>query len=627
VVTVVRRGIVQLPAVLVTALVLSGGYVALSGYVWQHRVIRGARELTALGLAVATWALFYALELGTQDVGWSRLWNSLEYLGVVSLPPCLWAFVASYLGWEAQRPRAWLLFMVEPGVLLTLLAVPATHDLIMVYGPAPRRIDGVPVPDPGPLFWPHAIYSYGLLIAALVVLVARLLQVASPYRRQAYALIVAAVLPLVGNLLYTFRLFGLLIDPTPFLFLVTAVVFVWGLLRQRLLDVPAVTRNVVVEQLADGVLLLDLWSRIVDANPASAALVGTRRAALIGCQLDDVLPTLANAVRTCADGAVTDLASPVRIMARPGLSSSASELDLSVSVTGLVDHAGRPTARIVVMRDVTERIRNLHRMRELLEERTAVVETIEQSLRPSTLPTVPGLTITARWIPAGGGAAVSGDFYDVHPTGDGGWAFVLGDVSGKGVRAAVLTSLVRHTVRTLSAQCHPPHTVLERLNDALLTGNDPEQFCTVAYGSIHRASSAQAGGLGVRITLALGGHPMPLRRRCCGEVTAVGAPGTALGLLEDVEVTDTEVDLAPGEVLLLYTDGVTEARRGSEWFGEERLARTLDEAVRAVEGSPRPGAASCPAARVDEIADLVVQRVREFTKAADDVAVLVLTAT
>jgi PAS domain S-box-containing protein len=614
------------PAWLVAAVAMTVGYLALAGYVWRHRDIRGAREMTAFILAVATRAVFFVLLLGSRDVAAARIWLFLGVVGGVSLPPLLWAFVTRYVGRGSLRSRTWMAFWIEPTVVLVLLALPATRDHVLFFGSPPRRLLDSVIPQPGPLFWPHAAYSYALQLGAVVVLSNRLLRVPAPYRRQAYALAASTVVPLASYPLYLLTRGRVPVDPTPLLVTLTAVLFVWGLLRPRLLDVPAVSRSVVMQQLTDGVFVLDVWGRIVDANPASVTMLAAARPGLVGRSLDDVLPPLANAIRACPDRGVSHrtVTTPIGDQDRRG-----GPRDLVVSVTGLTDPADRPTAKIVVVRDVTERSRDVRRLRELLTERTAVVETLEQILRPDVLPDVDGVAIAARWLPADGGAAVSGDFYDVHPvgptnrTGVGRWGFVLGDVSGRGVRAAVLTSMARQILRTLSAQGGPPHAVLEQLNEALIQGNDPEQFCTVAYGQI--TGCGGGSGPGRRITLALGGHPLPLLRERSGKVQPVGVPGTALGLLDQVDVTDVEVVLSPGDVLLMFTDGVPEARRDGEQFGERRLAQALDDAVRAVERNRTPGG-RCPGVPVEAIADLITERVREFADQPDDVAVLVLGA-
>ena len=186
---------------------------------------------------------------------------------------------------------------------------------------------------------------------------------------------------------------------------------------------------------------------------------------------------------------------------------------------------------------------------------------------------------------------VSGDFYDVHQALGGDHVFVvLGDVAGKGVHAAVVTSMARYTVRTLSAQGWSPGRALEQLNQALLADIEEERFCTVLYGRVGQdeADVTLDWTPGVTVTLALGGHPQPLVRWLDGSVTAVGQPGTALGLLNRVEIKEETVHLQPGEVLLAFMDGVTEARTGAEQFGEHRLADVLAAAAVGLRGSSWP---------------------------------------
>jgi sigma-B regulation protein RsbU (phosphoserine phosphatase) len=260
------------------------------------------------------------------------------------------------------------------------------------------------------------------------------------------------------------------------------------------------------------------------------------------------------------------------------------------------------------------------RLTELLAEQTRLAEILRTSLRPATLPEVPGLRLAARSVPSEDGDRVGGDFYDVHLTTQGDWAFVIGDVSGKGVRAAVVTSMARYTARTLSAQGWTPEEVLQQLNEALLDPGDPERFCTVLYG---RISPPPAGSPQVRVELASGGHPAPLLRRRDGSVSSVRCRGTALGLLEVIRVGQVTIDLEPGDLLLAFTDGVTEARLGREQFGEERLATVFEQAAADWTGEGGPGAA-------DKIAQLVADRVVEtvvtMADHRDDIAVLVVAA-
>lgn len=610
-------------AVIVTALLLgAAGYLALAWYVWRRRSARAAGALLIMLLAVGFWTLSYAIELSSRQVSTARVWSGLKFVGIVALPPALWSFVMEYTGRGRLSRRTMALLAIEPVLVLGLLAVPATEDLIHVYPADPAQVAHVgsaPVPDTGPLFWPHAIYTYVLMLGATGALAVRLVRVARPYRRPAYAMIVASVLPFLANFAYNLPLFGTIPDPTPFAFTLTAAVLVWGLFRLHLLDVMPVARGVVLEQMTEGVLVLDVYGRIVDANPAGARLLSRPRSELVGRQLGDLVPALNPLLSTPARGT---LRSESEIRLDPGSGGPAEAVDLTVSITELTDPDGRQTASLLVLRDVTDQKHTERRMRELLVAQTEVSQTLQASLRPAPLPDVFRLRVTGRSIPArlsGPLVQVGGDFYDVHPVGEYRWAFVVGDVSGKGVNAAVVTSLARHTVRTLSAQPWLPYEVLTQLNKALQLTQDAERFCTAAYGQITYPPGQ------VQITLALGGHPQPLLRLRDGTVRAVGIPGTALGLLPEVDVRDDTVNLSPGDALLVYTDGVTEARRGPDQFGEERLAAVVAEAGSGLGLADGEVDARRASLLADAVADRVIAAVEEFA-VHDDVALLVLAA-
>jgi PAS domain S-box-containing protein len=221
----------------------------------------------------------------------------------------------------------------------------------------------------------------------------------------------------------------------------------------------------------------------------------------------------------------------------------------------------------------------------LYDEQYAIADTLQRSLLPPALPDIPGLDAAARYSPMGDGVEVGGDFYDLFATGDSSVA-VIGDVCGKGVEAAALTALARHSIRALARDDPAPSAALERLNRAIVSerGIEP-RFSTVAYARL-----APAGG-GVAATVSSAGHPPPLVVRAGGRVEPVGRPGTLLGPFPEVRVHDDVADLGPGDALVLYTDGVTEARRGGVMFGEDRLRRLLsglagrgaDEIARALE--------------------------------------------
>ena len=194
--------------------------------------------------------------------------------------------------------------------------------------------------------------------------------------------------------------------------------------------------------------------------------------------------------------------------------------------------------------------------------------TLQRTLLPPSLPDIPGMDVAAYYHPASADE-VGGDFYDLFPLADGTWAFFLGDVSGKGAEAAVITSLVRYTLRAAAVYDPRPVAVLEHLNTVLLQEqiSTTPRFCTAVHGLLEATDG------GATITLAGGGHPPALliRRHGPAELLTIRG-GQLIGALPDARFTELQVHLRPGDTLLLYSDGLTEARtHGRVRYDEEYL--------------------------------------------------------
>jgi PAS domain S-box-containing protein len=243
----------------------------------------------------------------------------------------------------------------------------------------------------------------------------------------------------------------------------------------------------------------------------------------------------------------------------------------------------------------------------LFEERTRIARSLQKSLLPPELPPVPGIETAARYRPAGIGNEVGGDFYDLFDMGGGRWGVVVGDVCGKGAEAAALTGLARYTIREAATHDERPSAVLTSLNNALMRQAEL-QLCTVAFGSL------EPGPDRARFTVSCGGHPLPILLRADGRLETAGRAGTILGVFEDPDVPEAEVELGPGDSVLLYTDGVTDERSATEGFGEQRLKSLLR---------------SCRGMGAEGIADVIDRAVMEFRPEdpRDDVALLVVRVT
>lgn len=209
-------------------------------------------------------------------------------------------------------------------------------------------------------------------------------------------------------------------------------------------------------------------------------------------------------------------------------------------------------------------------------EHVRVSQALQGALLPRALPAVPGIEFAAEYLPSNSGSDVGGDFYDVFPVGSDRWLLTIGDVCGTGARAAARTGLVRDVLRVLVREGRSLVRTIEMLNDVMGEAADPQQFCTLAAAMLGRATLG--GRSAVTVDLVLAGHVKPVVVHGDGTAEQIGRFGTAVGLVESVDLHCTRHVLTAGEALLFYTDGVTECRRGPEQFGDDRL---LDAAAAA----------------------------------------------
>lgn len=193
----------------------------------------------------------------------------------------------------------------------------------------------------------------------------------------------------------------------------------------------------------------------------------------------------------------------------------------------------------------------------LYEERARVARTLQRSLLPAELPQAAGIELRAHYEAAGTAVEVGGDFYDAFEVLGGRWGVVIGDVSGKGVEAAAITGLARHSIRAIASRSADPAAVIRGLNEVLLRA-ETDRSCTVAYGLIEPRDG------GARLRIASAGHPSPRIVRVDARVERAEASGPLLGVMDEIEVPVMEVELAAGELLVLFTDGVTDPRRDPE---------------------------------------------------------------
>lgn len=278
---------------------------------------------------------------------------------------------------------------------------------------------------------------------------------------------------------------------------------------------------------------------------------------------------------------------------------------------------GRPDGRphnpedVVLVGDIARRAALAIHNAQSTAAHVAVSQALQHALLPRALPIAPGLDFAAEYLPASTGSDVGGDFYDVLTVDPSHWLVSIGDVCGKGARAAARTGLVRDVLRVLVRGGRSPVAAVEMLNEVMMEAGDPLQYCTLATAMVSRPRPGRPPGLEVELVLA--GHLQPVLVRSDGTAELVGRFGTAVGLIPTVTLVTTHHHLAPGDTLLTYTDGVTERRRRTEQFGAERL-------LAAAAGAAGAGAAQVVAA--------VREEVERFSRdrRGDDIALLAVRA-
>ncbi|MFI9613624.1 PP2C family protein-serine/threonine phosphatase [Streptomyces sp. NPDC052023] len=236
------------------------------------------------------------------------------------------------------------------------------------------------------------------------------------------------------------------------------------------------------------------------------------------------------------------------------------------------------------------------------EQRRRHVELLQYQLLPSALPQWPAAALHAAYEVADASLDVGGDFYDAVVDRDGRLALVIGDVCGRGAEAAAMTGLARHTLRTLLEDSTPPARALDRLN-AALRGQSASRFVTALVALLTPTGQGECAA-----EIVTAGHPRPMVRRADGRVEEIEGAGVFLGVLPDIGTEPTRVQLRPGDTLVMFTDGLTEARSAEGVMFED----LLPQAVRECAEGPDPAA------------ELIARAAKFRATGNDDTAVLVV---
>lgn len=230
---------------------------------------------------------------------------------------------------------------------------------------------------------------------------------------------------------------------------------------------------------------------------------------------------------------------------------------------------------LALVEALAARVANVVDNARLYSEQARVARSLQAALLPRALPAIPGLQLAAAYQAAGEGNEVGGDFYDVFEVGRGIWAVVIGDVCGRGPDAAAVTGLVRHALHASGRHNRNPKAMLQFANSMLCDeeGRSIERFCTAAVAVLRPGSPT-------RVSFSSAGHPPALVRRASGTVEELPSTGITLGVVDDLGGRAQRLTLEEGDLMVMYTDGLTEARDPDrKFYGENRLAAVIRDSA------------------------------------------------
>ena len=340
---------------------------ALAIYFWRHRHLTGATPAAWMMLAAGIFAFGYLLQLISTELSGQIFATNIQYVGIVALPVAWFAFSLRYTGHDKWlTSRALLLLAIIPSVTAILAWTNSFHGL-MWHG---RHLESsgpfvVIAKTYGLWFWVHTSYSYVLIILGMVALVQRLFRTPRLYREQSIALMISVVVPLGWNVVYVFNLAPLYrIDLTPSAFTVSGLALAWGLFRLRLFDIIPIAREMVIEGMSDGIIVLDTQSRLVDMNLNAERIIGYPMSKAIGQSIEHVLSAQPKLVELLHDF----MDEPSEVVIETG----GMQHYYQVNISTLYDRHGRLRGRLIILHDVTE-YKLIEARRKELEDRAHLV--------------------------------------------------------------------------------------------------------------------------------------------------------------------------------------------------------------------------------------------------------------
>ncbi len=321
--------------------------VWLAIVVWQRRSVPGVRVFAIMLIASGFWSLTRLLEAGVVEV-WAKIfWGKIEYIGIVVVSPAWFVFTCFYrLRLKHFPVRYTILLAIVPVIVLALTWTNESHHLIWTTITPSITNPEVLNYGHGTAFWLSVVYNYSLLMVGIGNLILALRSLPEQYRSQAKFLLIGSFAPIAGNVLYLAGLSPVQgLDLTPFGLTVTAVIYFLSVFRFRLFDIRRIARTAIIENMTDGMLVLDENYHVVDVNPSASRLLGESRVVID----QDIRFTL-----TKYPAILAMIISPHPQHVTLAIGENLS-LYLDIQVSELTDTDGKSAGKLVMLRDVTER--------------------------------------------------------------------------------------------------------------------------------------------------------------------------------------------------------------------------------------------------------------------------------
>lgn len=343
-----------------TVLLASAVFTGLMAvFCYRRRQVIGASALMWIMIALTWWSLAYAIQTMRPDLGWHKFWASAQYLSITTLPVLWLVFAIQYSRQEAApsaRSLVWL--WIFPVITILMAWTNDWHGLVWSKLEVALWNDvSLLKMEYGLYFWIHAVYSYGGFFAGIIFFIHQATREDQAYRAQVSLTLLAAAILMTGNILYVFNLLPLQgLDITPLSFSISSGLLALALFRHQMLDLMPIANEIILNNMGDGILVLDARNRLIYSNPAFESLAGLTPGLVVGQDIRQLLPDWPDIFQRCEQKKTAEIEVEIggirriiELLISPLLRKNAYE------------------GSIYVIRDITERLDLENRLRLSLE--------------------------------------------------------------------------------------------------------------------------------------------------------------------------------------------------------------------------------------------------------------------